>query len=374
MTSLNCPICQKIISSAGILGSTAICSCGWHGPTNFQERKRKKKIRKRIEAVFLGLSLLGAYFFYYEWRHWGRFFSNHIVLQAKIITGLTSEEDWAELGIICNTTHHFSCSEKAFLNLLKYKPEDVTALANLAIAQTELGEQQSALLNFEKIFNKGEGSAEAMGYYGLNLERLGRDREAEKWFYRALSQEPDFIDITDHLIDLLVKREAFTEALSVIGNISSIVPASKLYYQSRALTINDLSMKNEKQTSVKSVRIASLKSQHFIPIQFSGTKTPSFFIADSGATYLTVNPKFIADQNITDFTSISRIKLIFAGGQEVEGTLLLVKHIRIGPWQLENIQTAICDDCLLLAGKSVLRLFQTSTKEENGVEYLTLQR
>jgi predicted aspartyl protease len=120
--------------------------------------------------------------------------------------------------------------------------------------------------------------------------------------------------------------------------------------------------------------LAALKDHHFLPVRFPGTHKSFMFMVDSGATMLTVNRRFLRDNDITDFQARGPVRVQLANGREVDALKVMFHDLRIGPFKLADVPTLICEDCALLAGKSVLKQFRTTSTTRDGVEYLELRR
>lgn len=374
MSAVTCPYCQSLITPENVIASNAYCSCGWYGPVNHEQVKRKRAIKKWIGRAALTASLVFCGYLVMEYRAWGKFMGNAVVLQAKAALGLASKVDWLELGYICNTLKRPACSEEAFTNILNADPMNKLARSNLAMAQTDLGKFQQALANFEIIFADGDGSLDATAYYAMALEGMGRDREAETWYLRTLSMTPRLADITNRVLNLMVKRDAYFEAMSLIGSVTSMVPEAATYFRPRLLAISDLASKEKISGKRKQLRLATVRDHHQLPIKFGEMNRPGFFMVDTGATMLVLSREFVAENKVWKYKFVREAEMKTADGRNVSADVVVFPEVQVGPWMLQDVQAVICEGCALLAGKSILRNFNMISENRAGVEYLTLRR
>ncbi|MGE0528315.1 MAG: aspartyl protease family protein [Bdellovibrionales bacterium] len=374
MGPVQCRLCKSSIADERIIGEEAFCVCGWYGPRDYEgslrARRRSTWLWRAVLAVTVVL-ITGAYL---EWRQWGPFLGDRLVLSLKDLTGRATAVDWSRMGVICSHLRRYSCAADAFGEALRSEPENLDALAGLAIAQTEEHRYAAAVVNFERLIEKGSSHVHTMAYYGRALHGLQRFAEAERWYYEALSLHPGLVDIADQLIDLLLRKRAYTEALSVIGNISAQVPQLREHLIPRAAAISELVGRAPQGTKRRTVRLASVQGHHYVPIQFLGTLSPAFFMVDTGATLLTLNYDFVMKHNPSGLEFVGDGDVQLADGRRARGQFVVFKTLKAGPWHLQNIRAVICDGCALLAGKSFLRQFQTTTVQRDGVEYMSLTR
>jgi predicted aspartyl protease len=289
------------------------------------------------------------------------------------VIGVADPTDYYNLGLICNTTGRWKCSEEAFAKLLAQDKGNNVALANLAIAQTHLGKYSSAVENFERLTNRAQGTYDTMAAYGRAEEGLGHGDDAIGWYYRSLAVNPRVLDVADRLIDLLVERKQYSEAFSVIGNLSYMTPQIDEIFKGRMIALAELEQKNG-DPKAHAIRLVSIRDHHFLPIALEGMKKPALFMVDTGASELIVSRSFLAENGLGDYTVQGNGIATLADGHAVFAKRVLFHRLRVGPWLLKNVSAVVCEGCAPLAGQSLLKRFQMSTRNHGGVEYMTLRR
>ncbi|MGE4134009.1 MAG: aspartyl protease family protein [Bdellovibrionales bacterium] len=371
---MNCPQCGCALYENQQINDSLYCRCGWYGPKNFYEQRRLK-IRKIFWGrVSLGLALTLAAYVLYEFDQWRMFAGNHIVLQAKRLTGQMREKDWQDLGVICNTMGKPKCASKAYTQLLDLEPSNTIYLANLAQAEAELGMFDSAVARFEKLHGGGMATYDTMLSYAKSLEGLGREDEAILWYYRGLGIKPNLVDTIDHVLDLLTQKKRFDEALSFVGSLSYYEPRLREFFKARIQVISDLSRTHSSLDSHESLRLVSIQNHHFLPLRFNLASDPHLFMIDTGASKLTLPYQYLRDQVVGPIRILGAGVAELVDGRQIETTRVLIKRIFIGGWHLDNVEAVVCDSCAPLAGKNLLRHFEMRTHQANGLEYLDLRK
>jgi predicted aspartyl protease len=373
MDSIECPRCNSRPPAVNVIGNTVICTCGWHGPLNHRQIQQRARLKRLATYVFMVFLLGVLAFLGVEYKRWGRFTGNYLFTHAKAIIGKDHLVDWQNLGLSCQILERFDCMESSFRKVLEKEPDQQFALQNIGIAQVGTGDFESAARNFQKLFDEGTNSPESMYYYGKAMQGLGKTKESKTWFYRTLAAYPGFVDVADELVDLLVDEEEYFEALSVLGSMTHLMPRVP-HFKGRIFAVSDLAAKKSSNQRHRSIRLAAVQDHHFLPVRIGPMTSPEMFLVDTGATKLTLSPDFLYKNNIRDFKIARRARVTLADGSQQAATLIILPKISIGPWEIRNVEATLCEGCTLLAGKSILKHFRTSTKNERGVEYLQLVR
>ena len=374
MDDFKCPRCSGGPASVNVIGNSIYCTCGWSGPLNLRQVERRRRMIKIASRGFLAVLLVILATLGVQYLRWGRFTGNYVLTHVKSVIGADEAADWQNLGLACERLGRFDCMESSFERVLQLLPEQSFALQSIGIAQVNQRKFKSAASSFESLFDQGTNTAESMYYYGKAMEGLGDLEAGKTWYYRTLMIYPNLLDVTDDLVDLLVREGSYMEALSVLGNLATLIPRTQAYFQGRILAISDLVEKGAASTEAKSFRMAAIHDHHFLPIRVGQGAAAAMFMVDTGATKLTFSPDFMRKNQVTDYKSIGRVKVRLADESEHYAEIILLPKITIGPWVLENIEAAVCESCSPLAGKSVLKHFRTSTRLSKGVEYLELSR
>lgn len=113
----------------------------------------------------------------------------------------------------------------------------------------------------------------------------------------------------------------------------------------------------------KVLELAPEKLRHKLPVQVENAL--GYFIVDQGANELVMTREFVANNALWDYHFVREVP----GGDLVE-----YKSVSVGKWILNDVRAVICDDCHMLAGRSILKEFNLGNIERGGVEYLTLTR
>lgn len=352
---MTCPQCSADIPSSKTVGKSAICTCGWFGSTDHEKNKLKAGRRRLIARVAVAFGIIVCGLTIFEYKRWGSYVGNHTLIQLKGMVGLASVEDWQALGIMCATMKRFSCSERAFTHVLKEKPRNEFALLQLGFAQTKLHKYESAVSHFERLFKDAPAGYISSAAYAKAMAGLGRTDEAKSWFYKSIRMEPRALDTVDGLLDLLVKKEAYAEALSLIGTINALVPTAKKHFTAKTKALYEqMGIQSASEAKPRALQVANIRNYSFLPIRIDNMSTPALFMIDPRKDGLTLSPDFLESHGLPPSGKISQIT--------------------IGPWTLKNITTKICDGCPATVGKSVLKQFQISNETTQGVEYLSLTR
>jgi tetratricopeptide (TPR) repeat protein len=76
-------------------------------------------------------------------------------------------------------------------NMSGFNKKSLMTLGNFAIIQSEAGQHAQAIGNFQKYFDLGGKSADAMIKYAESLDALGQTELALEWAMKATEQAPD---------------------------------------------------------------------------------------------------------------------------------------------------------------------------------------
>ena len=127
-----------------------------------------------------------------------------------------SVKELYEIGGDCNTYGETKCSLISFLQILKMKPGDTKALANLAMAQSHYGQHDLATINFQKVLDKGYETYDVYFLYGKSLLKSRQTTPALNAFHNALKINPQLIEAAAQVSLILVNQGKFEEALGFI--------------------------------------------------------------------------------------------------------------------------------------------------------------
>lgn len=356
---LKCHACDHSIPPDRIYGQTVICANCNHAQTLAPDPVGKSLV---LPMIFVGILVavgIGAYFK----------FSNEPIF--------TSEEGALAYLEKCDRTSNLDCRLHAYKSLVELDPENVIYQANHAFTLTKLNSHEEALPIYEKLIAQGEGTYDLMAFYGTTLEKLGRTEDAMKWFKNALSINPRLMDTTKDLALLLNRMGQPEQAASLMESFVERFPQSAGYLKGSILSILESNETKDWETSGKEAKSMILlglaDSHHFIPLRGAGTKS-ILFMVDTGASTVAMSEKDFKTLFPGFSGKISKARFSLADGRVVDGNIAVVPSMRVGPWELKNIEVSYCKFCEALAGKSLLKNFKMTTTQKGELETMELRR
>jgi len=207
--------------------------------------------------------------------------------------------------------------------------------------------------------------------YAVTLKELGRRHDAISWYYKTLQADPDYLDVTDELVQLLIQNNRQDEALGVIGSFIGRRPTYKQYFTATLVVID--SHLGERPGGLKaseSLKIPAISGLHYLPFRVTENGPYEVGLVDTGASALTLNFAFARDSQLPPAPTRRVVRLETANGV-VPASIVLLPTVYIGRFKLKNVEAAICD-CPVLLGKSVLSRFHLEIMRENNIEFLIL--
>lgn len=97
-----------------------------------------------------------------------------------------SRKQLLSLGAECNTYGNTLCSQAVFAKIVKLDPRDFKSLANLAMAQSHLGNHNQAIANAKTALKNGFESYDLYKFYGHSLWALGNKEDAKIAYKESL--------------------------------------------------------------------------------------------------------------------------------------------------------------------------------------------
>jgi P-type E1-E2 ATPase len=282
---------------------------------------------------------------------WGAFWLDSIPLRLKMAFRAASPEDLADLGRICNTLNKNECSIRAYGRIVAAQKNNVVALANLAMAQTRAHRYADALANYEAVLRLGGSSADVFYWYAVTLKELGKTQEAISWYYKTLQVDPDYLDVTDELIQLLIQNKRPDEALGVVGAFLGRQPDSKQYFASTLVMIdNHLAKPPDGLKASESLKVPAIGHLHFLPFRITDNGPYAVGVVDTGASYLTLSPAFVRDSQLLPSLQVRQAVRLQTANGVVLASIVLLPTVHIGRFTLKNVEAAICN-CPVLLGQ-----------------------
>jgi tetratricopeptide (TPR) repeat protein len=143
---------------------------------------------------------------------------------------LSVQQLWSQ-GARCNSNGDMTCSEAVFNRLLELDPSDNGALANLAMAESRLGEHDQALKHFDSYFTHGGRGVDAMFLMAKSLNAVGKKSDSLVLCDRALKESSNLIDVAQFKARLMLELGQFTEAATFLDAYLVKYPTAKSYLQ-----------------------------------------------------------------------------------------------------------------------------------------------
>src|ERR1035437_3273504 len=146
-------------------------------------------------------------------------------------------------------------------------------------------------------------------------------------------------------------------ALSIISGCSGCSKSGRrnVVHKNKITTNNKESVRTEKKTTVKMEKISGV---YQIPVEVDGVKMS--FIFDTGASIISISEteaNFLYKQGkLTEEDIVGKSNFIDANGDISEGTIIVLKTVKIGDRILTNIQASVVHNlnAPLLIGQSAL--------------------
>lgn len=369
----DCPACGRAFPEAIKVAAQPYCECGWVGPISEPPIRLPRRFKFILAGLFCGCVLLLSLYFF------GRSMYGDSMVRALWLHSLTtlhisSEDQERSLGRLCNTYYRYSCSANIYARLHERQPDNFVVLANLAMAQTEIGKHSEAVEAYAVYFEHGQSATDVMLGYGRSLEALGRDLEARSWYYNTVIGYPSSLEGYTRLVTLLARRGDHAEALSVVNGAMRNRPNLRKYLKARALALEE-ALEKKTGSSRKSIRSVALSKNdmHYVPVGIPQSSGFRSFLVDTGATYFTLSTEVAKRWGITLSDEAERVEL-HTGNGIVSAQLVTIPHLQVGPWIFENVRAAVRANASLLLGQSAMSHLELSLSSEKGRRVMTIRR
>jgi hypothetical protein len=280
-----------------------------------------------------------------------------------------------EQGQACMTQRNYACAEAAFGRMIRLRPADPAGYAMRGIAYTRMERYREAIADLERAMDMGEGTWDIVANYAEALQHTGRTAEAIDWSYRALTIVPTLVDVRGDLATMLVGQGRHHEALSLLGAFDATTErrGQKPYFAARRMVIEQALQRRgaAQPAGLPALRLPKLEDFFHAPVSLAeGRFAP--FVVDTGASTTVLSRTMLAESraahSITRATARSRL----ADGRTVEGQVVTLARLAVGPHELKDVPAFVCDRCAALLGQDVLKHFDLQSSRQAGVEFLTM--
>lgn len=135
-----------------------------------------------------------------------------------------------EIGARTNTSGDMICSQAIFKKILELDPHNTTALSNLAMALTNLGQHEDALPLYELYFKFGGQAIDVEFEYGRSLESVQQNEKAIEIYLQILNQNSELIDVAQRAVHLLLLENQTEAATLIVQKFIEKNPNLKTYF------------------------------------------------------------------------------------------------------------------------------------------------
>ena len=266
------------------------------------------------------------------------------------------------------------CAEEAMAAYIKLRPNDGQAIANLGFILHNEDKDEAAVEQFKKAINLGEGAYDLFGMYADSLARLGRNEEAIDWSYKTLKLVPSLVDVRGKLAQLLVQEKRPYEALAVLAAFDGYLEkkGQQAYFTGQRIAIESTVKETPRPAGeVAQLRLAKLENQYFAPVSVGESGTRAFLI-DTGATDVVLSDEFLLSSKAKYTLVRANAKARLADGRVIYAKQVIIDHLHVGAFELDDVKAMACGSCELLLGQTALSQFDMHTTQVNGVDVLSL--
>jgi tetratricopeptide (TPR) repeat protein len=276
----------------------------------------------------------------------------------------------------CWKARDLACAEVNWAEVVRQRPTDGRAVANLAMVLNLRDKHEQAVIQFQKAVGMGEGTYDMFAYYADSLEKLGKVDEAIDWSYRALSVYPALVDVRGSLAKLLVQRQRPHEALALLQayDADSQANGHPPYFGGQRISIENLIRDGDTGTATaaaKPLRLPTFAGHFFAPVAL-GSARPVLFVVDTGASSVTMSRAMLQASKAAYRVVDANGFMIIANGSRVPTQRIVLASLRVGPFELKDVPASVCDGCAPLLGQTALSQFDLQSSRAQGVEFLTM--
>jgi tetratricopeptide (TPR) repeat protein len=310
---------------------------------------------------------VGVLGFSYGVKEWKGHVAERALYLVKGSVKLNSAQNEFRMAVICHKLQKQNCKEMALAKAYKKSPENTTIVGEYAIALTESGKHDQAILTYQKFFSLNVGTPRHMAQYGESLAQREYYTDAKEWYYKAVKAQPENLQLAESMMTMLTRSNQFGEALSIVGHFNMTVPKTQKIWHNLALKIKADFKQYQEKYSIKEMTISKLGNYFFAPAIMNGALETQLFIVNPESVYTTVDAQYLKNNNIPH-QSKGEITVTANNGQQLTGTRVVIPNVMFGAWNLTNVEAIACDNCAFLAGKTVLNRLSVQTSQVNNTQ------
>jgi tetratricopeptide (TPR) repeat protein len=280
-----------------------------------------------------------------------------------------------EQGRACMTQRKYACAEAAFSRMIRLRPADPAGYAMRGIAYTRMERYREAIADLERAMDMGEGTWDIVANYAEALRHTGRTAEAIDWSYRTLTIVSTLVDVRGDLATMLVGQGRHHEALSLLGAFDAAAErkGQRAYFGAQRLVIEQALLRRGASSAAPrpALRLPKLEGFFHAPVSLAeGRFMP--FVVDTGASTTVMPRAMLAESRAAHSITRSGAHSRLADGRTVEGQLVSLARLAVGPHELKDVPAFVCDSCAALLGQEALKHFDLQSSRQAGVEFMTM--
>jgi predicted aspartyl protease len=295
-------------------------------------------------------------------------------LQRWLIQHNMTAEDFRKQAGLCASARDLACEEASWRDYTRLRPNDAAGRLSLAMTLNRRNRNDEAVVEFRKALDRGEGSYELFAWYADSLARLGRTGEAIEWSYKALAALPSLVDVRGKLAGLLVGANRPYEALALLESYDAELEArghSTYFMGQRGAIEAAIDGSGPDNTGEPAaLRLPAYGGHYFAPVTLGKTRTATFMV-DGGMEPMSISEAELAASRVGFRVTGRALRALSADGHEVPARAITIDRIRVGRFDLDNVQAVACASCPLVLGQSVLSQFDVQSTRVQGVEFLS---
>jgi tetratricopeptide (TPR) repeat protein len=326
-------------------------------------------------ALKIGAILSVTMILIVQLTRWQGFAFGATYLQSKSLFIPLNQKELQALGSMCNSLENYACSEHYFEELVHRFPKHRIGLANLGIVLARSGKFAKARIALTRYFRSGGRAYDAMFWMGKTLTHLSQNKRALHWYYQALSQAPEKMDIASELIDQLMSLGRFEEALSVLASTTRGKPSEDPFWKAKLSGLQTYISQAEqaKKGTRYKIRLPALDGKHhFVPVKpDSSSDRYQFFLLDQRVSDISVTEEFVLGLPSQVSEKLGRLK---SQGGSIDSLRIRLPTMKVGPWELQDVEVRICSNCQPRLGKAILDKLDLEKTIDESVQFALLTK
>lgn len=322
----------------------------------------------------MGLLAFGVLGFTYGAKEWNGFMVERAVYVMKGTVKLNSSNDEFRMAVICHKLGKQECKEMALARAFHLDPQNAQLNGEYAIALTDAGKHDQAILAFQKFFAKDAGTYRHKYKFAESLGQKEFYSDAKEYYYKAILENPEKLEIAESMMNMLTRSHQYGEALSIVGHFNMALPQTQKIWHGLTVALKTEYKQYQEKYAIKEMTVSKLGNYFFAPGILNGAMDTQLFIVNPEAVYTTVDATYLKSNGIPH-ESKGEITVQSSNGTSLTGTRVIIPSMMFGAWTLKNVEAIACENCAFMAGKSVLGqlVVQTTQVGDTRVNLLSMK-